>query len=408
MALLDDAADGLKAIATHREAILDAYLHNHGALHDTDENQSAIKALLKHHLAWQIDPDEPVQLSRALTSTLAAVTRNYKMSSANVVVGHLWQEIEEAIAGYREAKKRGAEEDSLTYLGSAFDYGYQLIEGLRDAIAHFSHHISSGFTHIHDLDLRAIENRKMIDKATEFNNILETFDYADLQTKAGTDPELRRLLLKAIPKALETCRKELLYAIERLTDMLHTINRQQRKSRLIDSVLNLYQNHEAYTPGIDDLDDIPPILNRAEQLMDTARADIRNPDQEETLTDIVQKLPSLIPVEDEEFTPEPVTNALQAENETIPLDPIRSAALDALTLVKESNQDVSARDVYRALDMDCDPELWFMALVNEVYGLPDVDRNSLNLEFIEQQDTLFTGNYWVADIVLHPVSEGHV
>jgi hypothetical protein len=404
MARLDDAADGLKAISAHRESILDAYLNNFGALHATEENQSAIKALLKHHLAWQIEPDEPVQLSRALTTTLGAVTRNYRMTNANIIVGSLWQEIEESISGYKEARKRGAEEDSQTYLGNAFEYGHQLIEGLGDAIANFSHHISSGFTHIHNLELRALENRKMIDRATQFNNILATFDYEDLHTKAGTDPELRRLLLKAIPKALEQCRKELRYAIGRLTDMLHTINRQKRKSQLIDNVLSLYQNQDSYTPTIDNLDDLPVILNRAEKLMDTARADIRHPDQEELLAEIIQKLPQLGVCEDESYSPEPVKNALEVDSKLVPLDPIRSAALDALSLVKETGDNLSAKDVYLALEMDCESELWLMSLVNEVYGLPDTERKNLNLEFVEEQDDIYNGNFWVSDVIIQPLT----
>jgi len=404
MARLDDAADGLKSLATHHGPVLDAYLNHRGTLHDTEENQAAIKALLKHHLAWQLDPDEPVQLSRALTTTLSAVTRSYRMSSANVVIGHLWSEIEEAINGYQEAKKRGAEEDSLTYLGIAFEYGQQLIEGLTESIAMFSHHISSGFTHIHNLDLRARENRKMIDRATEFNNILSTFDYQDLQAKAGRDPDLRRLLRKAIPKALEACRKELIYAIDRLTDMLHTFNRQQRKSRLIDSVLGLYQNQETYTANIDDLDEIPQVLNRAEAIMVSAKADIRNPDHEDALAEIVHKLPPIVPVEEEAHKEEPVKNALEGETELLPVDPIRTAVLDAVSLVQETSQSISAYEVYQVLELECEPELWFMTLVNEVYGLPDIDRKSICLDFLERRDGTFRGNYWVSDIVINPAS----
>ena len=54
MARLDDAKDGLKAISVHADALLDAYLNTQSRLLDTEQNQSAIKSMLKHHLAWQI------------------------------------------------------------------------------------------------------------------------------------------------------------------------------------------------------------------------------------------------------------------------------------------------------------------------------------------------------------------
>lgn len=53
MARLDDAKDGLKAIAVHSDVLLDAYLNTQSRLLDTEQNQPAIKSMLKHHLACQ-------------------------------------------------------------------------------------------------------------------------------------------------------------------------------------------------------------------------------------------------------------------------------------------------------------------------------------------------------------------
>ena len=165
-----------------------------------------------------------------------------------------------------------------------------------------------------------------------------------------------------------------------------------------------YQNHEAYTPSIDELNDIPNVLNRADRIMVTARADIRNPDQEEPLAEIVQSLPVPKPLEDEDHAPEPVTNALHAESQDMPLDPIRCAVLDILSLVSETTQSVSAKKVYQALKLNCDSELWYMALVNEVYGLPDTERKNVHMEFVERRDPTFSGNFWVSDIILRHTS----
>ncbi|SEF89955.1 hypothetical protein [Marinobacterium lutimaris] len=400
MARLDDASDGLRAIGQHREELLDAYINHRGAILDTEENKSLIRALLKHHLGWRLEEDEPVQISNALTPTLAAVTRNYKMTTADQSISYLWGEIREAIEGYREARHRNAHNDAETYLGTIYDLGHQLIENLREGVAQFSHHISSGFTYIHDLELRARENRRVIQRASQLNDVLETFDHDALQQMAGGDRQLRRLLLRALPKALELCGKELVHAIARLTEMLHTLTRQHRQSRLIDAVANLYQADHGYEPSIDSLEQLPPALNRAEPLLAHSRIDPRNPEHEEDLEDIVQNLPAMEPLEDEEYVPVAVQDSVVQQTETVEPDPVQYAADLFIELALESEQPVSAMKVHRTFPVDCDPELWLLTLVNTVNSLPEKQRRLIELGFNEVHDTVLRGNRWVSDITL--------
>ena len=409
MARIDDAADALKTLAKHSEVILDAYMNQGGALLDLEENRPAIKALIKHSLAWQMDPDEPVRLSQSLSKLLAAVTRSQLRYSANSAVADLWKEIDDAIEGYREAKNRGALEDSEHYLSNAFFFGHQLIESLKDSLAVFAHHLNSEFTHIQNLDLRAIENRKMIERASEFNTILESFDYQELYNKAGTDTDLRRLLLKLIPRALEECRKQLSYSIERLVNMLHTINHQQHKARLVDSILTLFDREEAYLPNVDDLMGLPAVLNIAPKLAGSVYADLTNPEHEASLASIVESLPALNPTEKESFTPEPIKNALEGEVIELITDPTRVAIQETLALLEMTDSKISAKAVYelKMLQQSCDLELWYMTLVNEVQGLPYQERSKIHLKFIESQDSTFNGNYWVSDVILQGRTVSH-
>ncbi|WP_151670034.1 hypothetical protein [Nitrincola schmidtii] len=405
MARIDDAADALQALAKHRDIIIDAYLNQGGALHDTEENRSAIKSLMKHQLTWQIDMDEPVRLSQSLTSLLAVVTRSQLRFSANSAVADLWKEIEGTIDGYREAKNRGALEDSNHYLENAFFFGHQLIESLRSSLSIYARHINTEFTHIHNLDLRAIENRKMIERASEFNTILETFDYQDLHNKAGDDSDLRRLLLKFIPSALEDCRKQLGYSIERLINMLHTINRQQEKARLVDCLIEKFDRDESYHPSVDDLNDLPSVLNRAVRLCNPIYPDLANPEHEDILASIVESLPTLTVTEKEKFVPQPVKNGLNEKAVEIPVNPMIIVVQEILELLSGTDEPISAKKVYHIskLDNHCELEIWYMALFNEINGLPLKQRASLDIHFVESPDDTFSGNFWVSDIVLRKV-----
>ncbi len=400
MARMDDAADGLRAIGVHREALLDAYLNHHGSIPDSEENKPVIRALLKHHLAWRLEEDEPVQISSALTPTLSAVTRSYRRTTADLSIAHLWSELQEAIEVYQDAKQRGSHADSETYIGMAYDLGHQLIENLREAVTQFSHHISSGFTYIHDLHLRARENRRVILRASQLNDVLETFDHASLQQLAGVDPQLRRLLLRALPKALEACGKELLHAIVRLTEMLHTITRHQRLSQLIDAVAGLYQADHAYTPDIEWMEDVPPAVNMSVPVLQRSMVDPRNPEHEDDLTTIVNSLPKLDPLEEEAFTPSGVQDVLEQATEVIAPHPVQVAANLMIEMALESPSPISAQQIHRAYPVESDMEMWLLTLVNTVNALPDKQRQQLDMSFVESTDPVLSGNRWVRDLTL--------
>ncbi len=400
MARLDDAKDGLKAIAAHADALLDAYLNTQSRLLETEQNQPAIKSMLKHHLAWQIDPDEPVVLSRALTTTLDTLTRSYRISVANSEVGSLWTEMMRAVDDYQQAYVKGASTDADTFLGQAFELGFQLIESLRNALAGYSHYINSGFTEIRDLDLRAKANRRMVNRARDFNDVLESFDFEELDSKAGYNTELRLLLRKVIPRAIARCSEELNYAIGRLREMLHVINEQQIKTRLVEQVLELYERQDDYSPSLDSLDAIPQSLNKAPALMVGSRANPYHEGSALALAEIASKLETSGSKEVEVHTPEPVVDGLDAEEVELESNPIWLAAQNLIELTIQQNGVFSATKVYEQFDLPCSKELWLLGLVNAVNAIKGEHRNDIELRFVERVDAQMSGNLWVEDILL--------
>lgn len=402
MAKNNEAADALQAIANHKQIIIDAYMIHGGVIHDTEDNHAAIKSLKKHQLVWQIDPDEPIRLIPDVSKLLSTVTRSNIRYIANSDVAEKWSAIEDAIDGYHKAGELGALADKERCANDALMHGYELIAKLKNALSDYARHINTEFTYVHNLELRAIENRKMINRASEFNDILATFDYQDLYNKAGNDDQLRRLLLKFIPMALEECRMQLGYSIDRLVKLLHTFNQQQEKLRLIDSFITHYDQNEAFLPSIDGLIEPPAVLNRAVEAVCSNYVDLNNPEHEEILEAIVERLPSTITTEKEVFEPEPVADELSEKFVELPVDPSRQAIQEVISLLSETELPLSARRIYefKGLSAECDMELWFMALVNEIYGLPVNQRSELSVRFCEEQDEIYKGNFWVRDIFL--------
>ncbi|MFT6914588.1 MAG: hypothetical protein ACJAWL_000884 [Motiliproteus sp.] len=399
MARIDDAAAGLKAIGGHHAAILDAYLNHRGRIPPTADNESVIKSLLRHQLAWRMDDDGHVQLSRALIPTLVAVTRSYRRTSADREVAGLWQDVLESVELYREAKRRGATEDADNYLMSAYDSGYQLAETLRDAIAMFSYHISTAFSHVKNLSLRAAENRRVIVRASKLNDILESFDYQELQELAGNDPGLRLLLLKSIPKALEQCGKELVFAIDRLTGILHTINHQQSKSQLIDALDTYFNQDELVEPSIDGLDLYPPVLNICPQVLAPSAPYLQSMEHEEQLIGIVHALAILTPLPNEQYQKTPIADGVD-EIVAAEVHPALESSLTLIALVEREGLEISAMQIYRSLHFEFGMELWLLTLVNAVNALPLPRRQRLQVTYTEKVDALFNGNFWVSDVRL--------
>jgi len=401
MAGNQDAKDCLRAIHHHADVLLDAYHHHQNRLFDGDDTTSVSKAMLKHHLAWKIDDDDDVVLSRPLTNLFDTVTRSHRISMANAEIGSLWEEMMEQIDYYQEADKKGALRDAEMFQEHAFEAGFRLLDSLKLAIAGYSHYINSGFTEIRDLDLRARKNADMLKQAKTFNDLLESFDFSELERKAGHSSELRRLLRKVIPKSIGLCLSELSYAIGNLRSLLHEVNEQRTKTRLVNSLLAHYERNDEFIPTFDDINSVPEVCNRAQPLLLSSRADLDNPLYEVELSDLARSIESSQARDVEEHEASPVDNAMDiASVEQIP-DPIWDAARQVLEVVKQDSQGAfSALKIYDVFDLECGHELWMLALVNTVNSLKAQERRGIHITYTERIDPIFNGNAWVSDVVL--------
>ena len=182
--------------------------------------------------------------------------------------------------------------------------------------------------------------------------------------------------------------------------MLHVINEQQIKTRLVEQVLELYERQDDYSPSLDSLDAIPQSLNKAPALMVGSRANPYHEGSALALAEIASKLETSGSKEVEVHTPEPVVDGLDAEEVELESNPIWLAAQNLIELTIQQNGVFSATKVYEQFDLPCSKELWLLGLVNAVNAIKGEHRNDIELRFVERVDAQMSGNLWVEDILL--------
>lgn len=409
MASSNDGVRALRALGSHAEPILNAYLHHKGQVADSADNESAIKALLKHHLAWRYDDNEDIRLNGDLIRLLGAVTRDFRRSVADESIGELWRSLQEQMGFYKESRLKGNSQDRELYGDRVQELCFELIEALRQSIVHFSFYITSGFAYVKDLSTRARENKSVINRATKLNDVLESFRVEQFERDAGADPMLRRLLLFRLPKAIEQCNKELIHAIHRLGEILHKTQQDQHLSQMINRFASRYDGDRGFKPDFDALTHMPQALNMCPSVMGKVYADTQDAEQEDALTALCQglrtvKKPAARWVVGEETAVQDATATEETDPEP---NPLYELALKSLEYARVLNEPLSAKKLLREYQkmhpeeaLDCSPDLWLLTLVN-TFSAQSVDvRDRYRIHYAETCDSLFPDVYQVDDVLL--------
>lgn len=405
MARQDDAKSALRALANHADAILDAYLNSGGKIEDIPEHETVINTLSRHRLVWRIEETEPYQLRNVVTRLLNHCTETYRRQIASESVAGQWSHLQDLFDQYRTATSRSLVEDKQNLEREIQERLMEIIEDIKGATIAFTYYISSGFAYITDLELRIEENRRVIERASQLNSLLESFQLPELARQAGQEPFLKRLLLRHLPAALEHSRKDLNYALDQLRLLLMRLREDQRLNKLVGAFETHYMNHRGFMPSIDDLPltTCPSAINTADPIFLKAYPDIYDPADESALAAIAGKVRVYRdPDESRSKELERVPVELGTEGETVIEEPdlVDEAVEELINAVLEDGMEIMAARAHRALEIDLDMESWLHALSSEIDSLPDRDRARVEVQYIGHHDAIFPDNHYVHDIVL--------
>lgn len=417
MARTHDAQSTLRALTTHAEAILEAHLNQGNRIPVTDDNLGMLETLEHHRLIWRLADDEDPQLKKVLAHFLDHITESDRRRQASEHVDHLWNELNQLFADYREAKRLAAFEDKERVEATIKEVLSEIIEDIRTATFTFSAYITSGFSYITDIELRIRKNEEVIAQAHRLSDLFDSFKIRELEDQAGNDPFLKRLLLKHLPATLEEGRSNLSYALNQLRILLVRMREDQRLSKLIGGFESHYANNRGFEPSIDDLDlsYCPPALNKAAAFKIASYGDIYDPADDEDLIEIARTARPLDSQPEEPAVDAKAVTAIEfdidGESEQEEIDPVDDLIEQILQYVLDGDLgegEIRALEVLAASDIELDAATWLHTLESEVDSLAPNDYDSIEIEYKSECDPLYPDNLHILDMTLRRRCESRV
>lgn len=417
MARSDEAQKTLRVLAANSEAILEAHLNRGNCVLDSDANQSLIETLKHHRLVWRIDGDdeEDPRLNKDLVKLLNHITESDRRRWANEQVGNLWRELTDLFEQYKKARSNVSLDDQERLEAEIKECLHLLIEDIRHATETFAAYLNNGFSYITDIELRIHQNEKAIDRAGKLTSLFGSFNIQSLADQAGSDPFLKRLLLKYLPATLEEGRSNLSYALNQLTDMLVRLQEEQRLNRLIGGFEIHFQRNPGYVPSIEhiELDACPGVLNSVAPFYLGSSPDIYDPMDDEELKKLAAVARTLDGQEDRKPKAPLETGSIEYGVDgvaaQVPEDPMMTLIDDLIQYVLGGNLGtggIRASDVLADSDLEMETPGWLASLVAELDALTPSDRARIHAIYHHDPDPLYPDNLHIHDLTLRQYHAG--
>lgn len=413
MARAQDAKSTLQTLARFGGEILEAHLLHGNRLVETDENQSMLQKLEHHRLVWRIGDAEDLQLKKVLVHFLDHITETERRRYANAQVSHLWQALTDLFTDYKAAKVRSAFDDIDRLEGEIKECLAEVIEDIRNATEAFGAYINTGFAYVTDAELRIRENKRVIEQADRLIQLFESFKLNELAEQAGTDPFLKRLLLRYLPATLEASQKDLSYSLNQLRKMLVRMRENQRLSRLVGAFEAYYINHPGFEATIDHIDFIrlPEAFNTVSPFSIKGFGDIYDPADELILIELAANArttaETAVPVK-VVVSATTVDFDVDGEVEVEESDPVEEAIAELLQLVIDGvigQEVILASDALNQSGLEVERADWLQALTAEIEVLPDDDRECIEIDVYYTPDPVYPDNLFVYEIALRQAHE---
>lgn len=389
----------LRSLNKYSDLIIDAYHHNHSELLDSHENSIAIDELISLRLAWRPDDSENVRLSGNLIQLLDHGLRNSHRRHVDADIGGRLSSLEGLINNYKAANARQAYQDASVYWRSIEEQVYDLRETLKNTTRQLWRQIASEFGYVDSLQSKVEENERVLAQTKRLNDGLELVRLDELAQLAGSDNQLRRLLLKVLAKGISLCQQELCDALHRLKELLFNLRQQQYQGHLIKTFYQRFQANPSFLAHMT-LADTPDIINQIVPLDARACADTLDSQQEIILTDLITNLRKASLSQEYQDEINAISADFDKESISVELSPLKQAVADFIDLVITTNSQQSVIANFNLAPKACNKELWLYAIITYLQSLPLKERQLFQLNYIEHPHPQFNGNTLVEDIKL--------
>jgi hypothetical protein len=391
----------LKQLGRHADLIMDVYLS--GSVSESGENSAAIEKLRKAEILWRPEPDQELRLKRSVRALLEEALSDERNRQIDSNVGSSLASIKTLADHYKEARQNVDFGATEAYLSDLNEHVYSFAEGLRYSIRVLWSRINNEFGYVGTINAKIRENELAQSQVTELLNGLALFQFSELGEIAGDIRELRKLLVTTLQETLSDCTQELSVVQGRLLELLGRFRQIRGRTRLLKGWLLYTDLHPDYKP-VNHVShkQLPVLFNRAEAVLAPAAVDVHNTGYETELLDIVSRVKAIsrTPTELSVRVGDVSVSLSQAEDFSIPDNPLKLAVDDYFCAVIDSGRSQSALEYLSENELSWDKESWLYQVICGYEGLPQEHKDYFELEPIGEPDPIYTGNFIIRDVEL--------
>lgn len=391
-----------RAFARNKDALIAAHLRQDGFVDDAEIGERGMRELADLGLLWRAEEGGRHRLSQSVIDLFNVARRDEIRRHVSVDLADRLKSLEESVTSYRVARREGSEAEEHRFLLRVEEQVYSLRETLVAVSRQLWQEINSEFGYVTTIELKLQENRRVIRRAHRLNDNLALVDYETLASDrfAGDNPQLRRLFLGSLAKALAAIRDELVDALHRLEKMLFTFREQQYRTRLVMAFHQRFQRDPGFSlSNYDELVRTPAVLNHVGPVGLSGHADLDETRHEEPLIRLVAGLRKREPEASPERAAEPIAVAQSdgAVTVNITVDPLREA-VRAFYVGVAPGQARLAMSHRNLAPESCNADTWVQAIISRHNLMTARERQVFALECVQTYDRVFDGRFVVTDV----------
>lgn len=391
----------LNALGRHSELIMQAYVN--GSVDEKTQSPKVLEQLVQLGVLWRPDPQGELRLKSAVRTLLEGSLQDERNRTINANIGASLASLKTLAEHYKEALHYNRYTESQAHMSDLTEHVYQLTELLANSVRVMFSRINNEFGYVSSVDAKIRENELAQGQVSDLLNQLECFRFDELSEIAGSNRELRHLLVVSLQQSFARAVQELSVVQAKLLDLLGRFREFQGRTRLLKGYLLHMEQHPDFTPGnYPNLTNVPILFNQSAGLIKPASADVNHVGHEAELQSIVASLTHLHRRKGAEESKDANKQIEVEQQSTVELefDPLQQAVENYFCDVIDSGQPLSALSYYDQQALEFDPEVWLYQVIGGYQALPDSDKEFFALDANGQADAVFTGNFYINDITL--------
>lgn len=400
-ALIQASGRLFNALSRHHELIMQVYLN--GQVDETQSSTKVLEQLIQLGILWRPDAHSPLRLKSAVRNLLESSLQDERNRTIDANIGAALASLKTLVGHYKEAMHYNRYSEAQSHMSTLTEHVYQLTESLGNSVRIMFSRINNEFGYVASVDAKIRENELAQSQVSDLLQQLECFQFDQLSELAGSQRELRHLLVVALQQSFSRAAQELSVAQARLLDLLGRFREFKGRTRLLKGFLLHCEHHPDFTVNeYPALSQVPTLFNQAAAMLNPAAADVNYVDHEADYHQMATQLTHLGKRPKAE-TSETVNNELEVtEQSTVALikGEIQHAVECYFCEVIDSGQACSALDYYQHQNFDFDAEVWIYQVIGGYQALDETDKLFFALDTQGQAHTTFTGNYYIHDVTL--------